>query len=96
MNGARISLVALDSFPESPLADAIEADLQRTLPTISGMDEAFTPAERLACYQREVDFQRSSFVEVYGDPFGWEKRAVPREDAVTLLLGCAAVVSLAN
>lgn len=96
MNGARIPLVALDCLPDGPLADAIEAALQNSLPAIHGMDEAHTPEERLACYQRETDFQRASFVELYGEPFGWERRASPREDAVAQIMSRAKAVSFAS
>jgi hypothetical protein len=96
MNSPRIPLVAIDSYPEGPLADAIEAALQAKLPAIAGMDEAHSAEERLACYQREIACQRSSFVELYGDAFGWEKRSAPREGTVAHILSLSKVVSLAD
>lgn len=96
MNSPRIPLVALEAYPDGPLADAIEAALQAKLPVIAGLDEAHSLEERVACYQREIDGQRSSFVDLYGDAFGWEKRTAPREGTLSHILGLSKVVSLAD
>lgn len=96
MNSPRIPLVALDAYPEGPLADAIEAALQAKLPAITGMDEAHSLEERVACYQRQIDSQRTSFVELYGDAFGWEKRSATREGTLSHILKLSKVVSLAD
>lgn len=66
-------------YPDGPLADEIEAQVQRSLAPIHGMHPEMTEAERLQVYEQTISQQRDEFIELYGDPFGWEKRRVPRE-----------------
>ncbi|WP_150124105.1 hypothetical protein [Cupriavidus nantongensis] len=69
------------NYPEGPIADAIEAEVQQFLPPVSGLDGALTESERLEAYARAIHEERSEFIAMYGDAFGWEKRSVPREPA---------------
>lgn len=66
-------------YPEGPIADALEAEVQRSLPQLSGLEGAQNEGERMEIYARAIDEQRDEFIAMYGDAFGWEKRAVPRE-----------------
>jgi len=67
------------NYPEGPTADAIEAEVQQSLPPLNGLDGARTENERLEIYARAIDVQRDEFIAMYGDAFGWEKRRAPRE-----------------
>lgn len=73
-----IAVLSID-YPEGPIADAIEAEVQQSLPPVSGLEGARTENERLEAYARAIDAQRDEFIAMYGDAFGWEKRRVPRE-----------------
>jgi hypothetical protein len=66
------------NYPEGPLADALEAQIETSLPPIAGLDSAASQGERLKIYEAEIRQQREEFTAMYGDPFGWEKRSEPR------------------
>lgn len=76
-----VAVLSID-YPEGPFADALEAEVLRTLPQLSGLEGAQTEGERMEVYARAIDEQRDEFIAMYGDPFGWEKRAVPREPSM--------------
>lgn len=67
------------NYPEGPTADAIEAEVQQSLPPLSGLEDVRTESERLEVYARVIDEQRDEFIGMYGDAFGWEKRTGTRE-----------------
>lgn len=68
------------NYPEGPIAEALEAQVQQTLPPLSGLDQAQTEGDRLAVYARAIDAERDEFIAMYGDAFGWEKRSAPRDE----------------
>lgn len=76
-----IHLVAVTdiNYPDGPLADALEAQIEQCLPDLPGLEDATTPEERLAVYARAIGEQRAGFVAVYGDAFGTEKRGEARD-----------------
>lgn len=82
--------IPLDSFeyPEGPLADALEAEVARTLPLIPGLEAAVTHDERMAVYARTIRVQMAQFVAAHGGPFG---ASVVRPDA-----SCATAKALTN
>jgi len=83
MNVQRVVPVFDIDYPEGPLADALEAEVERKLPPLPGLTQAATQDERLAIYAAAIEAQRADFVDMYGCPFGWEKRSEPRDAATT-------------
>lgn len=69
------------SYPDGAVADAIEAQVARSLPEVSGLELAQTPAQRAAVFQETIERQRAAFVDLHGDAFGYERRTEDRKAA---------------
>jgi len=54
-----IAVLSID-YPEGPIADAIEAEVQQSLPPVSGLEGARTENERSEAYSRAIDAQRDA------------------------------------
>jgi hypothetical protein len=70
------------SYPEGVLADALEAQIAKTLPEVEGLDQAMSQADRISVMGMAVAKQRVAFIETYGDPFGCERRSEVREESL--------------
>lgn len=82
MTALTVSPVACSiDYPDGPMADALEAQISQSLPAVEGLSEAETQAERMMAYDCAIRKQFKEFVDLYGDPFGWEKRQVTREES---------------
>lgn len=64
-----VPLGSLD-YPDGPIADALEAQIERTLPPLAGIASAECQSDRLAVYAQAIKVQMSEFVAMHGDPFG--------------------------
>lgn len=60
-------------YPEGPSAEAIEAQVQQSLPPLAGLADARSLDERVAVYGRELSQQRAAFMGIHGhDALGCE------------------------
>jgi hypothetical protein len=82
MSVSRVVPVATIDYPEGPMADALEAEVQRTLPPLPGFDPQASQEQRVAVYESLIAQQRADFIEMYGCPLGWEKRNASRDEPV--------------
>lgn len=66
-------------YPDGPSADAIEAQVQQSLPPLAGLTDAHSLDERLAVYAQEIAQQREVFMSIHGhDALGQEAKELPQ------------------
>lgn len=73
---------SLKCYPKGCVADAIEDQIALTLPLVEGLVPGLTQEQRLTVLGTLVTSQRAAFMELYGEPFGCERRSEPRSSSM--------------
>lgn len=67
------------SYPEGLLGEALEHQIEQTLPRIHELGQALTQSERLAVLNALIAKQQAAFIANHGDPFGCETMGEPQQ-----------------